>query len=212
MAISLTQSRAVWTWGDADLPRITARGKTTPDYTWIHPPLTELIGTQFFDALNRRSYTYTEPSSVLVRPPNRTQSLIGEVYGGSPAQGDVARWQLQTFGLFPFQPDYEYEHEEELVAFVSSAPNKKTVSVRYKDDDAGTGETMQRWRIGVKERDYPERMAVRDFWRFHKYHIPFYYRDLSLGEYKLVRFDSSYKTQPASAANVGYSYVLAEWG
>ena len=110
---------------------------------------------------------------------------------------------LQVYGVFPEQPNYSYEINQDNVTLVSFAEDR---SAKYKVK-SGIKRTLSPQFV---QRPVSEYINIQEFWELHQKHLSFYYKDIDFDKTYLMVFDSGIRLQINGPDNVTISFVLRE--
>lgn len=110
---------------------------------------------------------------------------------------------LVVHGIFPEQPNYSYELNQDNTTLVSFAEDK---SARYKVK----GGLKKNLNLQFTQRSYNEYLSINNFWLAHQKHLSFYYKDIDFAETYRMVFDSGLRVQVNSPNSITISFVLRE--
>lgn len=110
---------------------------------------------------------------------------------------------LSVSGLFPVQPNYTYNRDEDNNTLSSIAEDGSGV-FRKK------GRIKRALSLQFNERPYAEYLTLNNFWKAHEKHQQFIYREFDTGESYIMRFDAGLKVNVQAPDSVTVQVSLKE--
>jgi hypothetical protein len=114
-----------------------------------------------------------------------------------------ASTSISVSGLFPVEPNYTYNRDEDNNTLSSIAEDGSAV-FRKK------GRIKRSLALQFNERPYSEYLLISNFWRAHEKHQQFIYREFDTGEVYIMRFDAGLKLSIQAPDSVTLQVSLKE--
>lgn len=119
---------------------------------------------------------------------------------GATKQGSIS---FQLYGVFPVQPNYAFELNEDNNT-LSSFAEDGTAVFRKK------GSIRKSINLNFTARKYSEYLLIHNFWQWHQKHLKFYYRDFDFAQNYLVTHDSGLRVQVLAPDSITMAIVIRE--
>jgi hypothetical protein len=177
-----------------------------PYSTQLKPRVTANVSVLW--TANFGSLSPTSGSTALFTPPNQTRT--SRVTGTSSPDSDFV--DIQVYATIPFQPHFGFEQDWDNKTLRSEAEDGSAV-LRVK------GPIKRSWQVSFNNLPPDEWILLREFFRWHQKHLPFYYQDLAVpdnvgsGEadiLTLVTFDAGLKVTVAGPQRFNVATAFRE--
>jgi hypothetical protein len=116
---------------------------------------------------------------------------------------NVASATISVSGLFPVEPNYTFERDEDNNTLVSVAEDGSSI-FRKK------GDIKKSLSLQFNERPYTEYALINDFWKAHEKHNQFIFRDLTMSDSYIMRFDAGLRINVQGPDSVTIQVSLKE--
>jgi hypothetical protein len=185
-----------------DIPVI----RYTPYTTQLKPLVTANMSVEWTTSVG--TVNPSSGNSTFFTPPNQTR--VATVTGTSGVEHDSAA--IQVYATIPFQPHFGYELDWDNKTLRSEAEDGSAV-LRVK------GPIKKSWQVAFNNIPSDEWILLREFFKWHQKHIPFYYEDLAVpdntgsGESNillLVTFDAGLKVTVAGPQRFNITTAFRE--